>query len=165
MALHFAKYAGKFVEAKLARDRESFLDTLVDTFVISLASANMFNVEIGDLGVFQEVKTKKFETLGSEIFSFSKNQYEDVFSFTADNLTIFSGRIAKSIESLDHMEPYPFRETFEENLESIIGSVFVAATFLKVDLISKTKNRLSKVESKSIFYNDYETGKLKAQSN
>lgn len=165
MGLHFAKYAGKFVEAKFVRDRELFLSTLVDTFVIALASANMFNIEVGDLCVFEEVKTKKFESLGAEIFSFTENHYEDVFSFMADNLTIFSGRIAKSIESLDHMEPYPFRETFEKNLESIIGSVFVAATFLKVDLISQSKNRLSMVESRSIFYNDYEAGTLKTQSN
>lgn len=163
MGLHFAKYAGKFVEAKLAKDRDSFLSALIDTFIISLASANMFNIEVGKLSVFDEVKTKKLDTLGVEIFSFSESKNEDIFTFMADNITIFQGRIAKSIESLDHMEAYSFRETFEENLESIIGSVFVASTFLKIDLISKAKERLVSVEKKSIFYGDYETARMKAQ--
>jgi len=165
MALHFAKYAGKFVEAKPTKNREYFLETLVDTFVICLASANMFNIKIGDLAVFEEVKTKRFDTVGSEIFSFVENECDDAFSFMADNITIFSGRIAKSIESLDHMEPYPFREVFEKNLESIIGSVFVAATFFKVDLISETKARLSTLECDNIFYDDYVNGNLKNESN
>ena len=163
MALHFAKYAGKLTHAKLNKDRDELISTIIDSFVICLASANMLNLDIGELSILKEIQTKEFSKLGTEIYSFTDYQHEDIYSFSADNMSMAAGEMAKAIESLDHMESYPFREVVLQNLELIIGVVFVVSSFLGLDFIGDTRKRLRGVEKKSIFHRDYESGVLSQQ--
>ncbi|MEQ8408769.1 MAG: hypothetical protein RKH07_10885 [Gammaproteobacteria bacterium] len=157
MAFHFAKYAGKFVEAKQLQDRELLKTTLIDTFIITVATANLFNKELsGFESVKSHVSNSELSDLAKNIASHSSAIVNDIFTYTADEITIASGRIAKAIESLDHFENYDYVNSILINIDTILSTVLVSSLFLNIDLESETTARLNAVERKSIFFNEFQ---------
>lgn len=156
MAFHFAKYAGKFVEAKQSQDRELLKATLIDSFIITIAISNIFNRRLSDFSCVKGlVDNIKLSDLAKSIASNSSASENNIFSYTADEVTIASGKIAKAIESLDHFENFDYVNNILCSVDSILRTIFVSSLFLNIDLISETNSRLNSVEQKSIFYDEY----------
>lgn len=153
MTLHFAKYAGKLTEAKQSQDRELLKATLIDSFIIFLASSNIFNRNVSDFPCISDyVIDTDINNLAKKLKTSSEAHSRDIFSFANENISIESGRLAKTIESLDHLENYDYVEKILGSLNKILETVLVTALFLNLDLASETRVRLAAVEKKSIFY-------------
>jgi hypothetical protein len=153
MALHFAKYAGKLTLAKQNHDRELLLATLVDAFIICLTVGNMFNKQISDLDCLKDVPDEPdVNNFARKLIVSEKISKDDVFTYAAEMLTIEAGKIAKAVESLDHLEDYPYKKAILDGLNRIVQIVLVSFSFADIDLFKSTCARLETVEKKSIFY-------------
>jgi hypothetical protein len=155
MSLHFAKYAGKFVIAKQNQDRGLLKATLIDTFIILLATANIFNKRVSAFSCIAETSEKnELKDIGKFISRTYDVNTEGVFSFIADTVTIEAGKVAKAVESLDHLESYAYAEVILNSLDKILEVCIVAAFFSSTDLESEVRERLRNVEKKSIFHDE-----------
>jgi hypothetical protein len=156
MALHYAKYAGKLVVAKKEHNRELLVCTLVDAFIIGLAVANMFNKKLSELTCLSDLPDEKdINQLARQLTAREKIRYDDIFAYAADSITVESGKIAKAIESLDHLENYPYRSSVVDGLSKIIEVVMICISLAEADLCKEVCDRLTAVEKKSIFYSLY----------
>jgi hypothetical protein len=150
-ALHMAKYVGYFAEA-LDVDKDALFErTLIDTFIISLASANTLHLDLGTALVGQEsARTDSVEKLGLQLARQPDLQREDRETFLK-RFARCSGRLAKACESLDHVESYPFREQMRSSVGEIFKLVITEASLRNIDLTAKAKERLDGIESKNLF--------------
>lgn len=134
MTLHNAKYAARFLESELSGDDELFRRTLVDAFVISLATANALTQRLAKHAV-------GISTNGGK---------ENSVAFTRRYLEQ-TGRMAKACESIDHLEPFPFRETIASANARIAGLIRETAVQRSFDIVDDYRARIAQVEEKSGF--------------
>jgi len=154
-ALHMAKYVGYFAEAMDSQDSVLFERTLVDAFIISLASANTLNLDLGHELSCQAVSACDSLTtfrvrLAAEFFPGG----DDAIRFLKE-LARRSSRLAKACESLDHVESYPFRDSMMSSVIDIFKLLFAECSVLGIDLAEKVKSRFQAIEPKSIFHRFY----------
>ena len=153
VTLHFAIYAGNLTIAKHEHDRDLLLATLVDVFIICLTVGNMFNKKLSDLDNLSKLQDEQnIGDFAKRLPPSEKISKEDIFTYAAEMLTIEAGKMAKAIESLDHLESYPYKESVIEGLNKIVEIVIVSFSFMNIDVYSKVCSRLEMVEKKSIFY-------------
>ena len=158
MALHFAKYAGKLTIAKQEQNRELLLETLNDVFIICLSTSNMFNKNISEFEGLNKINSNlSINDIGQKLTATDNISKEDVFTFSTEMITIEAGKMAKAIESLDHLENFPYREELLSSLAVIVETVLISLSFMNVDIIDTVLSRLDFVERKSIFYSYYRT--------
>jgi hypothetical protein len=156
-ALHMAKYLGYFADALDSGDKDRFERTLIDVFIITLASANTLNLSLGEALACQEAAAPSLKALGVEL--------SRQFQFrTDDNIWFLKqfardcGRLAKACESLDHVESHPFRETMLASILDLFKLTVIESSLIHVDLVERAKKRLRGVEAKSIFDSHYKAG-------
>jgi hypothetical protein len=149
-ALHVAKYVGYFAEAIDSEDSALFERTLVDAFIISLASANTLNLDLGHALSGQAV-AGSLATLRVELAAKFFPSGADAMRFLKE-LARRSSRLAKACESLDHVESYPFREAMLSSVIDIFKLLFAESSVLGVDLVEKMKSRFQDTEPKNIFH-------------
>ena len=147
MALHMAKYVGYLAEIE-GDDPERVSRILTDAFIITLATANTLNQDLGrDLGA--PVADLDLAATG--------RQLAGEFGATDDVpglLRIFArhaGALAKACESLDHMERFPFRDAMRDSNLALFKLVVAAAIARSLDLGALYAARLRVVEERSIF--------------
>lgn len=146
MTLHFLKYAGKIAFAHENDDKVSFSNTMVDVIIICLATANALNVNLGaaipdranDLNSLARNLSKKID-VGS------------IFDRTLMDLVKISGRMAKAIESTDHLERGDPRLELEKLVVILTTAMLGAAGALDVEIERAIKDRWKLIEGKSIF--------------
>jgi hypothetical protein len=123
MALHFCKYTGQFAAVCVSGDGKLRERTIIDSFIISLCSANALNFNlgeyiapnlkvsstIGDIGIYLT------ETLDQSV------RKDDKWLFSAH--AIQAGRMARACEKIDHLESFPFRE---ESCDAVLGLCQIA---------------------------------------
>lgn len=148
MALHMAKYVGYLAEIE-GDDPDRVSRILTDAFIITLATANTLNQDLGrDLGA---PKGSGFDlsTIGHELAGElgTTNDVSGLFRAFARH----AGALAKACESLDHMEPFPFRNAMRESNLALFKLVVAAAAVLSLDLTTLYAARLRVVEERSIF--------------
>ena len=148
MVLHFYKYAGKIEFARSVRDAEELRRTLLDTFIICMASANALNLSLGEaLPVESEVNS--LDALAQVVAK--RYRTEDVFSAAVSHLVLIGGKMAKAIESADHMEDgnpsAAMRTLIPQMAQAVLGLLGQGRTGLEADI----RSRLEAVERKSIF--------------
>ena len=130
MVLHFAKYSGHFAELYESHDENKFTSTLIDTFIICLASANTLNIKLAPR--LQQLSVK-------ERCSFL-DQEQGTLTTSALSAGLFpllaqiTGTMAKACESLDHLEEFDFRGTLERGVISITSLTIVIAQTAGLDL-------------------------------
>ena len=152
MVMHFAKYAGKFTIAKQTRDRQLLIDTLIDTFIICLVLSNSFNKRISDFSSITQVSSLDLRDIAKKLSCDNDVSEENIYSFLSENITIEAGMMAKAIESLDHLEMYPYNEILVSSLENIVTNCLISSLYLNIDLQKAIDTRLKAVEAKSIFH-------------
>ena len=152
MALHYAKYTSSFFRHELEDDDESLRTTLTDAFAIALATANALNQDLGlEIGDFAKCTMSMCE-LGDLIRDDLLREPEANSPFWIGlQFARHTGNLAKACESLDHIEPFPFRDKMKEANLSLFSLVLALASELGVDLAHLYKLRMREIEQKSIF--------------
>ncbi len=146
MALHFLKYAGKISAALEKNDHEKLKHTVVDIFIICLATANSLNF---NLGKSWSESSDELQSLAETISR--KESITDVFKFSLFKLVEISGQMAKSIESTDHLEKGNPRSELEALIPDLTRSMLIALGQLQVPIEDSVRERWLAVQSKSIF--------------
>lgn len=154
MALHFAKYSGQlaseFLTPSCSEQQRSKL--IIDCFAIAVSSANILNIRISDRLLSDSTTDidsipELAEVYADELVTSSK--YWLLLQSTS-----LSGKIAKACESLDHLEPYDYREKFLDGVMGLIKVYMAAAHTLDIDIETALAERLHAVKKKSIFFED-----------
>lgn len=147
MALHMAKYVGYLAEIE-GDDPERVSRILTDAFIITLATANTLNQDLGrDLGA--PVADLDLTATGRRLLG-EFGVMDDVPGL----LRMFArhaGALAKACESLDHMERFPFRDAMRDSNLALFKLVIAAAAARSLDLGTLYTARLRVVEERSIF--------------
>jgi hypothetical protein len=148
MVLHFLKYAGKISAASEARDLDSLRGVVIDTVIICLATANALNVSLG----------RAIDSSAANLDDLCRNlaihiEPSMVYEKALGDLVKVAGKMAKSIESTDHMERGNPRAEMESLIVDLSKAMFAIVGALDLRLQPSVEVRWSAVEAKSIFYN------------
>lgn len=164
MTLHLAKYSAQLSVSAFESNENEFKKTIIDCLIIILSSANIFNSRVYDIALNE--REKEFP----DIISLAKYiidvehpnlQIEKLSNFSKA-FSIQTGLMCKAAESLDHLEPFPFRQTLVEGIGRLF-KISLAALYSLTDesLEALFSKRLVAIEKKNIFFNrlgNYETG-------
>ncbi|NKJ92834.1 hypothetical protein GFM14_14710 [Rhizobium leguminosarum bv. viciae] len=141
MALHNGKYVAYFFEAS---GTERFAAVLTDAFIITLATANTLNQDLGK-AVGEEWAT--ISRLGE--VPLPQPEGHDAFIRA---YAIAAGSLAKACESWDHLEMAPFNTMMRESNLSLFKLVVGYSAALKIDIVESYRARLRFIERRSIFH-------------
>jgi hypothetical protein len=147
MALHNGKYIAYFFEAP---DAERFAAVLTDAFIITLATANTLNQDLG------KALAEDWATIsGLADVPFPEPAGQDAF---IKAYAIAAGLLAKACESWDHLEMAPFNSMMRESNLSLFRLVVGHAAALKLDIVGSYRTRLRFIEQRSIFHRSLANG-------
>jgi hypothetical protein len=146
MALHFCKYTGRIACACSANDKDLRALTIVDSFIICLATANALNVDL----------EKSISTEGKDLISSGLQLAERLFpGVNIDDHWLFStyaieaGKLARACEKIDHLEPFPFREALVEALTRLCEILLIGAVKFGIDLLSAISDRRKEIRRRN----------------
>jgi hypothetical protein len=154
MALHNAKYTGYLVEALDAQDDERMQRILTDAFIITLATANTLNQDLGKEVAFTTNGSPSLRALGTVLAAESAAAGNDPFAFVKAYARQ-AGALAKACESWDHMESLPYRDLMRQSNLALFKLIVAEAATRQFDLDSLYIARLRVVECRSIFERSY----------
>ena len=157
MALHNAKYTGYFIDAVDAGDETRMTKTLVDAFIIALASANTLNQDIGRELEDVSARAHSIVELGAQLRSSLPRQDADPL-WLARGFARYNGQLAKVCESWDHLESIPFRDQMKSCNLSLLKVVLAEATARGINLAEAYTVRIREVETRSIFDRHFKEG-------
>lgn len=147
MALHNGKYVGYFFEAD---DDDRFAAVLTDAFIITLATANTLNQDLGKSlaeewgSITRLVDAPYSQPLGRQGF--------------IKAYAIAASLLSKACESWDHLEMAPFNSMMRESNISLFRIVVGYAAANKLDLVGSYRSRLRFIEKRSIFHRSFVGG-------
>lgn len=133
MVLHFSKYVGRL--AASPHDLLLFQSTVIDTFIIALATANALNVDLGTKCPIPQEDNERREIPGTR----------DRFFLS---LAAATGQMAKACEALDHIERFNSRQELETGVITICNSCLQAAAEARIPLGEGVPMRWKEVESR-----------------
>ena len=148
MALHNAKYTAYFLEAVENGDEPRLSKTLVDAFIIVLASANTLNQDLGK--TLAEAAASSFAEVSASLAASLPRNPEDPL-WLVRQFARHNGQLAKICESWDHLEPVPFREGMMACNLALLKVVLAEAGARDLDIEAAYKSRIRIVETRSIF--------------
>jgi hypothetical protein len=148
MVLHFYKYAGRIETARSAGDPQQLRQTLVDTFIICMASANAMNLSLGE-SILEIAEARNLDSLAHELGK--KIQSTELSAEAVRTLVVLGGQMAKAIESADHMERGDPRAAMEGLVAQLTVVVLGILGHMNGNLDRDVRARLHGVELKSIF--------------
>lgn len=148
MALHMAKYVGYLAEIE-GDDEDRVARILTDAFIITLATANTLNQDLGrDLGDAAD-GVADLDRLAAAVGS-DLGQDNSVGGLLRP-FARHAGALAKACESLDHMEAFPFRTAMRDSNLALFKLVVAAGAARSIALEQRYRERLRVVEERSIF--------------
>lgn len=144
--LHLGKYSGKFVEALVAKggvDYTSMIKTTLDAIIIVMSSANTLNLALRDVAGAED------DVVGALTGKQAPGEAEaHVLGFA-----VITGKLAKAVEALDHVEHMDSRTAYENGLKSmwkLLLKFWRVITEQKLD--EALRKRMYTIESKNMFY-------------
>lgn len=150
MALHMAKYVGYLAEDERS-EPQRVTRVLTDAFIITLATANALNQDLGrDLGGLA-ADGADLNRLGQTLATSVLHNEAGEAGALLRPFARHAGALAKACESLDHMESIPFRDAMRASNLALFKLVVAAAAARGLDLAELYKARLRVVEERSIF--------------
>lgn len=157
MVLHFYKYTGKIEVARETRDEEELRRVLLDAYIICMASANALNLSLGDC-INTESEVGELDSLARVL---AQNIHApDLFLEAVRQFVLIGGKMAKAVESSDHMEQGDPRSQMELLIPKLTEFVLGLLGKMRGGLESDIRNRLAGVEQKSIFRRDLVVNRL-----
>lgn len=149
MVLHFFKYAGKIQAAGEAQDRNELRRILLDAFIICMATANALNVSLGRSITVIGIAPSDLDALAHKLANTDK--LDDPFASAVRDLVLIGGRMAKAVESADHMEDGNPRGDMAALVPELTHAVLAHLGHHDGGLEQDVRLRLVSVEKKSIF--------------
>lgn len=147
MVLHFFKYAGKIQAAGEQNDLQAFRKLLIDSFIICMASANAMNLSLGKV---MPVGLVASDLHGLAMAISESVPAQNLFASSIRDFLLIGGRMAKALESADHMEDGNPRGDMRALLPELTISVLGHLGHLDGGLEEEIRFRLLSVEQKSI---------------
>ena len=147
MALHNGKYVGYFFEAD---DDDRFAAVLTDAFIITLATANTLNQ---DLGKSLAEEWKAISGLTDVPYPQPSGRHGFIKAYA-----IAAGLLSKACETWDHLEMAPFNSMMRESNLSLFRIVVGYAAATNLDLVGSYRRRLRFIEKRSIFHRSLVNG-------
>jgi hypothetical protein len=126
--LHFAKYQGRLMEAMDSDSIDAFNKALVDSAIITIASANAMNLDLE--GALKDID-----------FEQPSNTYDALKKYI---LTV--SRMAKACEVLDHLESYPSREVLENSIYDLFSTIDFLSLNVTCDIVDGLEKRWEAIE-------------------
>jgi hypothetical protein len=148
MAFHYAKYAAYLLDAVERRDEARLRATLVDAFIISLATANILNNQLG--AALEAEGTESLDDLGAGLAETLPRDAGDTL-WLVKQFVRYTGRLAKMCESFDHLEPLPFRSEMTACNLNLLKVVLAESSARQLDLADCYRTRIRAVEARSMF--------------
>ncbi len=149
MALHNAKYTAYFLDAVDQYDEARLDRTLTDAFIITLASANTLNQDLGR-ELDEPGAAASLAALGSDLAASLSRRADDPI-WIARQYARHNGQLAKICESWDHLEAVPFRDGMKDCNRALLRAVLAEAAARGLDLADAYRSRIRVVEARSIF--------------
>jgi hypothetical protein len=150
MALHNAKYVGYFIDAVDAGDDGRFQAVLTDAFIITLATANTLNQNIGHAFEAAGGQDTDLKSLGSSLTN-GLSQCSDSLRFIKAYARA-AGQLAKACEAWDHMEDVPYVAIMRTTNIDLFKVIVAEAALRLLDLEALFRTRLRFIERRSIFH-------------
>jgi hypothetical protein len=123
--------------------------TLVDSFIIALSAAELLRIDllaaVRAKGVEPDVSAELGHLGGSLGERCPKSA--SVVDWYFRQLAIHSGRLAKALESLDHLERLEYRHVMEQSVAEVLTASLVAASQLGINLAELVPARWAEVEA------------------
>lgn len=151
MTLHFAKYTAHLFSSIATGDDDLFERILIDSFVISLATANALKQDLGKAVEDHYGRPNSLNRLGKKVLKEMYDGDEEPF-WIARRLAKYTGQLAKACESMDHIEDYPFRTQMEEASFLLFRVILAESSRLEFDLIKGYFTRLHELEQTGLFH-------------
>jgi hypothetical protein len=150
MALHNAKYTGQLFDAVERSDALRMERILTDAFIISLATANTLNQDLGaslaEIGIGSKDLAEAGRKTAAELNRDGSDAYWFLREFARHN-----GTLSKACESLDHLEDLPFKSMMCASNAHLLRAILAEASAKKLDLPAAHASRTHEVEKRSIF--------------
>lgn len=147
--LHFSKYVGRLAEIKKgdSKAKERLTQTLADTFIVALSASDVLNIDFDDkmTELFGKPESHDIAGWAEMIDNGAKLTQETLPEWWMDRMAVPTGKMAKALESLDHMEPVNVRVLLTDGLLEILVALIIAAKYLKVDLKTATLERWAEI--------------------
>lgn len=156
MALHNAKYAAYFLIAADVGDDAQMIRTLVDAFVITLASANTLNQDLG-AQVSGSNSFSSIEELGAELAK-SLPRHQDDPLWLVRQFVHHNGKLAKICEGWDHLESIPFSDGMKACNLALLQAVLAEASARGLNLSDAYIARIREIEARSMFDSQFREG-------
>lgn len=150
LTFHVAKYSGRLAQKSIS-DVE-FARTLVDAFIIALSAADVLRIDLSE-ALNNQVKVDQHSNLiDFGLAHRDKNSKADgLQDWYFRRIASVAGYMAKACESLDHMEPIPYREVLSEAVTELCLVTIIAAAIRSIDLVTATGERWEIIEAQRIF--------------
>ncbi|MCJ2134041.1 hypothetical protein MKK69_08170 [Methylobacterium sp. J-026] len=158
MALHNAKYVGYFVDAVDAGDDCRFQAVLTDAFIITLATANTLNQNIGHALEAAGAQVTDLRSLSAALKNGPGRAVDGPFDFVKAYARA-AGLLAKACESWDHMEDVPYVAIMRTTNIDLFKLIVAEAALRSLDLEALFRTRLRFIERRSIFHPTLSAGR------
>lgn len=163
MALHFSKYASKIGYFIFADSPEQGHQHIVDSIIIATSTANILNSSI-----YKKILTEKerFENNTIDELSHSiltsidfKKPSEKAYELSI-LISLEAGKISKAIESIDHLEDIPFKDSILNGVSGIFRYSLALYQLLGFNsILQDIEERLIDVEKRNLFFSALENYK------
>ncbi|BDE74068.1 hypothetical protein HQS1_51920 [Delftia lacustris] len=148
MVLHFYKYSGNIQLARIEGDLIKLRKNLIDSFIICMASANAMNLSLGEQ-ISCNIEIDDFDKLATHLSQ--SISHENLFDASLHSILILGGRMAKAIESSDHMEKGDPRAAMEKLVPELARSILSVLGKFEGPIEVDIRARLRAIEQNSIF--------------
>jgi hypothetical protein len=148
MTLHFIKYASRILDARQQQSKAILEKALLDSLIICLATANALNLHVSKNSYINAKNLDDLCTILSQMSSSATDVYER--ALTA--LVVHSGKMAKAIESTDHLERGDPRSVLEAEVENLTLDILTIIGSEGMKIGNLMSDRWNKVEEKNIFF-------------
>src|SRR6266851_3703861 len=140
LTFHVAKYAGRLAKQPVTRAELS--RTAVDAFIVALSAADVLKVSFGAaMASWADPRAHRTLIELGRALSVGDDARGDIHQWYFRALADIAGRMAKACESLDHMEPVPYREVLSNAVIDLCRVTLAAAALLGLDLATDVPRR------------------------
>lgn len=146
LAQHVSKYAARLLsgQSSVEPDRQVVERTIVDTTLIALSSTELLRIDLATLAP-PEATAFDLVDLGQYRVKLAGEAAGEL-QWLVHRLVAIAGGMSKALESLDHLEAYPYREALDRCTVQLLDACLVAAATRGMDLSSLVHSRWEQLE-------------------
>lgn len=135
IVFHFSKYVGRLAMPSSNQDSAvSLRKTIVDTFLMALSASEVLNLDLD-----RSARPRLAEECGVP------QSADSIAQWWLLRLAASTGKMAKAMESLDHMEPVNSRQMLSESTIEILESVLAISDRLALNPGAEAERRWEEI--------------------